>query len=147
MDPSEYEQWLSGQPVAQDLVTAGKVLFENLRCDTCHAAGSGQRGPDLAGRFGEQVRMADGQTLLFDESYVRQSILEPNRHVVAGLRRSDADVRGPGHRRPDPPADRLHQDPGRRRGGDPMSTTFAAAPQTEQVNYLNHAYGIKPRGS
>jgi len=84
MDPLEYEQWLTGQPAARNPVEAGKVLFENLRCDTCHASGSTERGPNLAGKFGTQVALADGQTVLFDESYVRQSILEPSRHVVAG---------------------------------------------------------------
>jgi cytochrome c oxidase subunit 2 len=84
MDPAAYEQWLAGQPAAKDPVEAGKVLFENLRCDTCHAAGSGQRGPDLANRFGTQVRLHDGQTVLFDEDYARESILEPTKRISAG---------------------------------------------------------------
>jgi cytochrome c oxidase subunit 2 len=84
MSPSDYEQWLSGQPAGLRPVEAGRVLFENLRCDTCHAAGSGQRGPDLRGRFGEFVRLSDGQTLLFDEAYARESILEPAKRVVSG---------------------------------------------------------------
>jgi len=85
MDPADYEAWLGGQVAGADPVSSGKVLFENLRCDTCHAAGSGQRGPDLAGRFGEYVALADGQTLLFDEKYVRDSILRPKKHVSAGF--------------------------------------------------------------
>ena len=65
-------------------VEAGKVLFENQRCDTCHAAGSGQRGPNLVGRFGNYVETQDGQTLLFDEDYVRESILEPRARISRG---------------------------------------------------------------
>lgn len=85
LEPAAYEAWLAGNPAGRNPVEAGKVLFENLRCATCHAAGSGQRGPDLAGRFGEQVRMRDGQTVIFDENYARQSILEPKSHIVAGF--------------------------------------------------------------
>lgn len=84
MSQVDYEQWLQGQPNAKDPVEAGKVLFENLRCDTCHAAGTGQRGPHLAGLFGSEARMGDGQTVLFDEAYVRESILEPKKRVAAG---------------------------------------------------------------
>jgi len=85
LDPSAYEAWLAGQPEAGDPVEAGRVLFENLRCDTCHAAGSGQRGPDLAGRFGSEVELAGGGRARFDQDYVRESILEPNRRVTAGF--------------------------------------------------------------
>ena len=84
MDPADYEIWLSGQPAVASPVEAGKVLFENQRCDTCHAAGSGQRGPNLVGRFGNYVETQDGQTLLFDEDYVRESILEPRARISRG---------------------------------------------------------------
>ena len=84
MDPGDYESWLAGQPNVKDPVEAGRVLFENLRCDTCHAAGSGQRGPSLENRFGGEVRLRDGQTRRFDEAYIRESILEPAAQVVAG---------------------------------------------------------------
>ncbi len=83
--PEEYQAWLGGQPAGQDPVEAGRVLFENLRCQSCHDAGAGQRGPDLTGRFGTEVTTADGQTLLCDEEYVRESILEPARRVSSGF--------------------------------------------------------------
>ncbi len=85
MDPADYQEWLNGQPAGKNPIESGKILFENLRCDTCHAAGSGQRGPDLAGRFGLPARLSDGQTVLFDEDYVRESILEPNKKLSAGF--------------------------------------------------------------
>ncbi len=85
MDPSDYQDWLSGQPAGGDPIEAGRVLFENLRCATCHAADSAQRGPDLAGRFGKDVRLEGGETVLFDENYVRESILDPKRALSAGF--------------------------------------------------------------
>ena len=84
MDPADYQAWLSGQPAGVDPVEAGRILFENMRCVTCHAAGSGQRGPDLAGRFGTTVLNEDGTMVLFDEDHVRESILEPKRKISAG---------------------------------------------------------------
>ena len=72
-------------PELLEEVESGRVLFENLRCITCHDAGSGQRGPDLAGRFGMPVGLQDGRTVLFDEDYVRESILEPKRRLSAGF--------------------------------------------------------------
>ncbi|HED66499.1 MAG TPA: cytochrome c oxidase subunit II [Planctomycetes bacterium] len=85
MEPAEYEAWLGGQPASQDPVEAGRVLFENLRCVTCHDAGKNQRGPDLHGRFGETVGLANGTTVLFDEAYTRTSILEPKHDIAVGF--------------------------------------------------------------
>jgi cytochrome c oxidase subunit 2 len=85
MDPADYQLWLDGQPAGADPVDSGRVLFENLRCVTCHDAGSGQRGPNLAGLFGTTVSLADGGSALFDEDFVRTSILDPRRQVSAGF--------------------------------------------------------------
>ena len=85
MEPGDYQTWLSRQPTGQDPVEAGRVLFENLACQSCHDVDSGQRGPDLRNRYGTQVRTADGQSVLFDEDYVRESILEPSRRITAGF--------------------------------------------------------------
>ena len=84
MDPSDYEAWLEGQPAAASPVEAGELLFEGQRCETCHSAGSGQRGPDLAGRFGTVVELEGGREVVFDEEYVRESILEPKAKISKG---------------------------------------------------------------
>jgi len=85
MDPSEYQTWLDGRPSEKDPVAAGALLFQNLRCDTCHNETSGARGPDLAGRFGSEVVLQGGAQLRFDERYVRESILEPTKRISAGF--------------------------------------------------------------
>ncbi|MHC4959918.1 MAG: cytochrome c oxidase subunit II [Planctomycetota bacterium] len=85
MDPADYEAWLSGQAAELPPAEAGKVLFESLRCNTCHAAGSGQRGPDLAGRWGKPVELQDGRRLPFLAEYVRESILEPRKKISKGF--------------------------------------------------------------
>jgi cytochrome c oxidase subunit 2 len=85
LDPAEYQAWLEGRPSEKNPVEAGALLFQNLRCDTCHFTGSGARGPELAGRFGQDVVLADGQTARFDAAYVRESLLEPARRISAGF--------------------------------------------------------------
>jgi cytochrome c oxidase subunit 2 len=85
LDPAEYQSWLDGRPAEKDPVAAGALLFQNLRCDTCHNTTSGARGPDLAGRFGGDVTLQDGQKLRFDERYVRESILEPAKRLATGF--------------------------------------------------------------
>ena len=85
MDPADYQTWLSGAEAGEEPAEAGRKLFENLRCVTCHAASSGQRGPDLVDRFGLQVDVDGGRQVLFDEDYIRNSILEPKRHISTGF--------------------------------------------------------------
>jgi cytochrome c oxidase subunit 2 len=85
MEPSEYEAWLSGSTAGETPVEAGRKLFEQLRCETCHrGGGEGSRGPALADLFGKTVRLQNGQSVVADETYLRESILRPAAKVVAG---------------------------------------------------------------
>jgi cytochrome c oxidase subunit 2 len=40
--------------------------------------------PDLAGLYGRQVPLADGRSVVADEAYLRDSILQPKRDIAAG---------------------------------------------------------------
>jgi cytochrome c oxidase subunit 2 len=85
MEPSEYEAWLSGATAGETPVEAGRKLFEQLRCETCHkGGGEASRGPALADLFGKTVRLQNGQSVVADENYLRESILRPAAKVVAG---------------------------------------------------------------
>ncbi len=85
MEPSEYQAWLAGGSPADSPVSAGEGLFQKLGCITCHRSDSGARGPSLAGVAGKEVRLQDGQTVLADDVYLRESILHPEAKVVAGF--------------------------------------------------------------
>jgi cytochrome c oxidase subunit 2 len=85
MEPSEYQTWLSGGPPAAALATAGQALFEQLGCITCHRGEPGARGPNLVGLVGKAVQLQTGQTVVADETYLRESILNPQAKVVAGF--------------------------------------------------------------
>jgi mono/diheme cytochrome c family protein len=78
------------QPDAQvdppEAVAAGATLFEQRACKVCHEPGAPQaKGGPLSGLWGTQVQLADGTAVLFDEAYVRESILEPAKKLRAGF--------------------------------------------------------------
>lgn len=98
MEPAEYEAWLSGAPSTavamapaakpEDqqaaMASAGAELFKKLGCISCHRAQAGALGPSLVGLFGHQVSLQDGSTVVADEDYIRESILNPQAKIVAG---------------------------------------------------------------
>lgn len=84
MEPDQYETWLAGGPPPESPVAAGEKLFTELNCITCHRPDSAGRGPVLVGLFGRPVKLATGETVVADESYVRESITNPAAKVVAG---------------------------------------------------------------
>jgi cytochrome c oxidase subunit 2 len=86
MQPSEFDNWLSGNAGQQSPAVAGQQLYQSLGCVTCHgASGEGGRGPALVGLFGRKVDLTNGQSLTADESYVRESIENPQSKVVMGF--------------------------------------------------------------
>jgi cytochrome c oxidase subunit 2 len=85
MEPSEYQAWLSSEGNEGSLAAAGGRLFSALACNTCHRPDSQARGPVLDGLFGKTVTLQNGQTLTVDESYLRESILDPAAKVSTGF--------------------------------------------------------------
>jgi cytochrome c oxidase subunit 2 len=83
MEPAEFATWLGGG-VKLSLASAGETLFQQLGCSTCHLDQGTGRGPVLTGLLGKQVQLSNGTTLVADETYVRESILNPQAKIVAG---------------------------------------------------------------
>lgn len=81
MKPTDYEQWLSGGIKATSMGEAGAQLYEQFGCITCHGTG---KGPPLANLYGMPVKLSDGQTVIADQAYLRESILFPSVKIVAG---------------------------------------------------------------
>jgi cytochrome c oxidase subunit 2 len=84
MEPADYQAWLQGGPAPVSPVAAGEKLFTVLNCVTCHRSDSGQRGPVLDGVAGSKVRLQGGQVVTADESYLRESIVNPSAKIVEG---------------------------------------------------------------
>lgn len=96
-DRAAFDQWLSSQPTfAQTLTTAakpsrdsvlekGRQLVEKLGCSACHSQdGSASLGPGWKGLYGRTEQLADGTSVLVDEAYVKESILDPKARLVQG---------------------------------------------------------------
>ncbi|MCE9613486.1 MAG: cytochrome c oxidase subunit II [Lentisphaerae bacterium] len=87
MSPAAYEEWLAGQSVGrkETMVEAGTRLFTERACVTCHDGRTGAQGPLMRGVFGKPVELSNGQVVVADESYVRESILKPQAKLVKGF--------------------------------------------------------------
>ena len=64
------------------MASIGERLFAQLGCPTCHRADGG--APALVGLFGTPVTLQSGATVTADESYLRESILNPRAKIVTG---------------------------------------------------------------
>jgi cytochrome c oxidase subunit II len=99
MQPNDYEAWLQGgTPMAppEPIAVSGQALYDSLACATCHrdaapgASGQGielaatRRAPSLAGIHGSERTLLGGDTVLADDEYLRESILDPSEKVVGG---------------------------------------------------------------
>ncbi len=84
LEPAQYQLWLAGGAGEGSLAAGGQKLFRDLACDTCHRGDTGARGPDLAGLFGKPVTLQAGNKVVADDSYIRESIVNPAGKVVFG---------------------------------------------------------------
>ena len=84
MAPDDFEQWLAGGAGAASPAAGGEKLFAELACNTCHKPDSSGRGPVLNGVAGKPVLLADGSTVVADDNYLRESIMNPGAKIVAG---------------------------------------------------------------
>jgi cytochrome c oxidase subunit 2 len=84
MDQTAYQRWLAGGSEGS-LASQGEKLFQKYACNTCHTNTSGARGPNLAGLFGKSRPLANGTSVVADEQYIRESILNPQAKIAAGF--------------------------------------------------------------
>lgn len=85
MTPDDYEAWLASGKAEGSLAASGEKLFQQLGCATCHRGDAGARGPNLMGLYGRSVRLKDDRTVVADDNYIRESILNPNAKIVSGF--------------------------------------------------------------
>jgi cytochrome c oxidase subunit 2 len=85
MEPADYEAWLAGGSGEGSMASGGEKLFQDLGCITCHRADGQGRGPNLQGLYGRPVNLSDGTTVMANDAYVRESILNPAAKLAAGF--------------------------------------------------------------
>lgn len=84
MAPQDYARWMEEGAPHPGLAERGFALFRRHGCMGCHAAASSVHAPELSGLLGRRVHLSDGRNIVADETYVRDSIMEPQRAIVAG---------------------------------------------------------------
>jgi len=84
MEPTDYQKWLAGGAEGS-LASQGEKLFQKYACNTCHTNDATGRGPVLAGLYGTNVMLSNDATVLADENYIRESILNPQAKIVKGF--------------------------------------------------------------
>lgn len=86
MSPGRYASWLQEASNSRTLAAGGKAIFDSHGCAGCHGANGGgsTRAPPLVGVYGQVVPLSNGSTVVADDAYIRDSILQPKKQVVAG---------------------------------------------------------------
>jgi cytochrome c oxidase subunit 2 len=91
VEPDDFEVWLAGQEISTrpegelSLAEKGAQVVGLQGCGGCHSVdGSDSVGPTWLGLFGSMRPMEDGSSVVADGAYLRNAILNPAVHVVAG---------------------------------------------------------------
>jgi cytochrome c oxidase subunit II len=85
LSADDYKKWLASSTSGASLAQNGERLFASLSCSACHNNRPDARGPNLANVYGAKLTLANGQTQIADEAYIRQAILNPSQHVTQGF--------------------------------------------------------------
>jgi cytochrome c oxidase subunit 2 len=85
MEPDEFQGWLGGGGAEGSLASVGSKLFADLACNTCHRPEAQGRGPVLNGLFGRTIQLEGGSTVVADEAYIRESIVNPSARITASF--------------------------------------------------------------
>jgi cytochrome c oxidase subunit II len=79
---AEASDFLSRMPPAE----AGAMLYSQRGCKQCHSIdGSAGIGPTFRDLYGHQQALASGGSVVVDENYIHESVLEPQAKVVQGF--------------------------------------------------------------
>lgn len=87
LSQDDFLDWLSKESgVPNDPVARGQLWYERYGCNSCHSIdGTRNVGPTWQGLYGKDRRFLDGSTLIADDEYLRESIIDPNARIVEGF--------------------------------------------------------------
>lgn len=85
MDRQQYQLWLAQGGTEGSLASTGEKLFHQFGCANCHHFDGHGPCPDLRGLYMRPVRITDGPTVIADDSYLRESIVDPKAKIVLGF--------------------------------------------------------------
>jgi cytochrome c oxidase subunit 2 len=85
---NQYEKWITALPVKQGVKSPGLKVIEKNGCLACHSVdGSKLVGPSFKCLYGSTVEVSTNGTnhkVIADSTYIKTSILEPNKDIVNG---------------------------------------------------------------
>jgi mono/diheme cytochrome c family protein len=77
----------SEKPAEAASIAKGKAVFAKTACAGCHSQGTqtkGMYGPPFQNLYGAKRPLEDGTTVIADDAYIRESILNPTAKIVKG---------------------------------------------------------------
>jgi cytochrome c oxidase subunit 2 len=85
LEPGDYENWLTtGSAEKLEPAVVGREIFTTQGCVNCHKEDNSGRAPTLVGVYGKSVKLSDGSSVVADDAYIRESIVNPHAKTVAG---------------------------------------------------------------
>jgi cytochrome c oxidase subunit II len=84
LPPERYAEWLTRGNTMEPLAQRGRRLFLRYNCSGCHDPPAAVRAPPLDQLYGTLVPTRDGRMVRADETYLRDSILQPQKDIVVG---------------------------------------------------------------
>jgi cytochrome c oxidase subunit 2 len=92
LDEAGFQAWVdekSAQPLFSEMTPEERGAYwhsaEGFGCVACHSVdGAPGVGPTWQGLYLREEQMADGTTVVADEAYIRNAILNPNAQIVQG---------------------------------------------------------------
>ena len=84
LSPVDYKKWTEESTSGMSLAQNGERLFASMGCNACHSGNAAARGPNLAAVYGSKLQLTNGSSVLVNEAYLRDAILNPSQHVTAG---------------------------------------------------------------
>ncbi len=84
----DFDKWANQQKSAApaDPALRGEQLAQQNGCANCHSVdGSKGRGPTWKGLAGSKVLLSDGTSVTADQTYLTNSIINPNLQIVSGF--------------------------------------------------------------
>lgn len=87
LSKSDFKEWKENSNSTDDmpLTDLGKKLYTSKGCNACHSIdGSVMIGPSWKGSYGIKRELDNGEIVLIDENYIRESIVYPAKKIAKG---------------------------------------------------------------
>ena len=82
----DYDAFIAEEKKLSAAPADGKTLFARGGCAACHSLTADKGvGPGFLGLNGRTETLADGTTIVIDDNYLRESIVDPTKKVVNGF--------------------------------------------------------------